>query len=153
MRPISELTAILSEPERAVRYLKRWGLSDPRRAQEELLQIARSGLTVDLAAILWNQLAEHLPQCADPDMALRNFACFVARARNPLSMGGLFERDPEAMPPLLQLFSSSQHFSDLLISDPESFDLLRLTEGQPVSREELIEELTAEVSVLEHEAA
>lgn len=153
MASISKLRTILSEPERAARYLKRWGLSDPRRAQEDLLQIARSGLSMDLAAILWDQLAEHLPQCADPDMALRNFACFVSRARNPLSMGGLFERDPEALPPLLQIFSSSQHLSDLLISDPESFDLLRLTEGQPVSREELIEELTAEVSALEHESA
>ena len=149
----SELAAILTEPERATAYLSRWGVSDTARAQEDLLQIARSGLTVDLVAILWEQLAEHLPQCADPDMALRNFAGFVARARNPLSMGTLFERDPEALPTLLQIFSTSQHLSDLLMSDPESFDLLRLTEGQPVSREELIEELTAEVSVLEHESA
>jgi len=149
----AEVVGILTQPESAVDYLGRWGLQDPKKAQEELRQIARSGLTPDLVQVLVEQLARYLPSCADPDMALRNFARFVARARNPLSMGALFERDPEATATLLQIFAASQHLSDLLISDPESFDLLRLTEGQPVGREELIEELTAEVAALEYEAA
>ncbi len=144
---------MLTQPDRALVYLDGWGLQDPKKGQEELRQIARCGLTVDLVENVLEQLGRHLPDCADPDRALRNFARFVARARNPLSMGALFERDPEALPTLVQIFAASQHLSDLLISDPESFDLLRLTEGQPVSREELIEELTAEVSALEHEAA
>ncbi len=36
---------------------------------------------------------------------------------------------------LLQIFSTSQYLSDLLITDHESYDLLRMTEGQPVGRE------------------
>ncbi len=149
----SQVVEILENPDRVPVYLGRWGISDPKRAHANLVQMARSGLTLDLVAILWDQLAEHLPECADPDMALTNFARFVVQARNPLSMGTLFERDSEALPTLLQIFSTSQHLSDLLISDPESFDLLRLTEGQPVRREELVDELVAEVSALEHEAA
>ena len=81
-----------------------------------------------------DQLAEHLPRSSDPDMALNNLERFVAAARNPLSLGTLFERDREALPTLLQIFATSQHLSDLLVTDRESFDLLRLTEGQPVAR-------------------
>ena len=84
-------------------------------------------------------------------MALNNLDRFVAAARNPLAVGTLFERDPGALPTLLQIFSTSQHFSDLLVADPESFDLLRLTEGQPVARQALVEDIVGEVSALEHE--
>ena len=45
----------------------------------------------------------------------------------------------------LQIFATSQHLSDLLITDTESYDLLRMTEGQPVARDALVEELAAEV--------
>ena len=47
----------------------------------------------------------------------------------------------------------SQHLSDLLNLDPESFDLIRLTEGQPVDRQKLVEELTTEISGLSDEHA
>ena len=81
-------------------------------------------------------------------MALNNLERFVAAARNPLSLGSLFERDREALPILLQIFSTSQHLSDLLITDSESYDLLRMTEGQPVPREVLVDEVVAEVAAL-----
>ena len=61
--------------------------------------------------------------------------------RNPLASGGLVERDLEALPHLLQILATSQHLSDLLVTDNESYDLLRLTEGQPVARDVLVEEL------------
>ncbi len=64
-------------------------------------------------------------------MALHNLTRFILAARNPLSAGTLFERDPDALPTLVQIFSTSQHLSDLLVADPESFDPLRLTEGHP----------------------
>ncbi len=37
--------------------------------------------------------------------------------------------------------------------DPEGFDLLRLTEGQPVARQALVDELVAEVAVMEHDTS
>ena len=37
---------------------------------------------------------------------------------------------------MLQILATSQHLSDLLVTDPESYDLLRITEGQPVSLEQ-----------------
>ena len=86
-------------------------------------------------------------------MALNNLDRFVGAARNPLSLASLFERDREALPILLQIFSTSQYLSDLLITDSESYDLLRMTEGQPVSRETLVNELGSEVAALADESS
>ena len=128
------------------------GIVDVRRAHGNLLGMAQAGVTLDLLAVLGEQLERHLPGCADPDMALLNLERFVRAARNPLAVGTLFERDPEALPTLLQIFSASHYLSDLLVMDPEGFDLLRLTEGQPVARQALVEELVAEIdAALEHE--
>ena len=49
---------------------------------------------------------------------------------------------------MLQIFCTSQYLSDLLICDPESFDLLRLTEGQPVAREVLVREICKDVEAV-----
>ncbi len=127
------------------------GIVDVRRAHGNLLGMATAGVTLDLLAVMASQLERHLPGCADPDMALHNLERFVAAARNPLAIGTFFERDPQALPTLLQIFSASQYLSDLLVSDPEGFDLVRLTEGQPVARQALVDELTAEIAALEHE--
>ena len=67
-------------------------------------------------------------------MALNNLERIITRGASPLAMGTFFERDPQALLTLLQILSASQHLSDLLVSDPEGFDLLRLTEGEPVAR-------------------
>lgn len=48
-------------------------------------------------------------------------------------------------------FSTSQFISDLLISQPETYDLLRITEGKPVSREILIDELLSELKTNSNE--
>ena len=84
-------------------------------------------------------------------MALNNLERFVRAARNPLSLGSLIQRDEDALPILLQMFSSSQHLGDVMISEPESYDLLRLTEGQAVAREPLVEEICGEISGVENQ--
>lgn len=150
---IEQLRNYLDNPAEAEGWLRSCSIEDPRRAHANLVGMATAGLTLDLLADVCAQLAEHLPRSSDADMALNNLERFVAGARNPLSLGSLFERDREALPILLQIFATSQHLSDLLITDPESYDLLRLTEGQPVSRETLIEELWAEVGALDDERA
>ena len=142
---IDQLHRYLDQPAEAETWLRSLGIVDPPRAHGNLVRIATSGITLDLVAVICDQLAEHLPRSSDPDMALNNLERFVAAARNPLSLASLFERDREALAILLQIFSTSQHLSDVLITDNESYDLLRLTEGQPVSRESIVAELTAEV--------
>ena len=148
---IATLRHYLDDADAAQEFLKRLGVVDPRRAHAALVSMASAGVTLDLLAGICDQLGQNLARCPDPDMALNNLDRFVAQARNPLSIGTLFERDATALPTLIQIFSTSQHFSDLLIADPEGFDLLRLTEGAPVARQMLVEDLVAEISALEHE--
>ncbi len=145
---IDQLHRYLDQPAEAEAWLRSWSISDPLRAHGNLVRIATFGVTLDLLAAMCDQLAEHLPRSSDPDMALNNLERFVAAARNPLSLASLFERDREALPILLQIFATSQHLSDLLIIDSESYDLLRITGGEPVARESLVDELCAEVSTL-----
>lgn len=146
---IDQLRKYLDNPAEAAAWLQSWGLSDIARGHGNLVRMAVAGLTLDLLAAICDILAEQLPRSSDPDMALNNLDRFVCAARNPLSLGSLFERDREALPILLQIFATSQHFSDLLIRDPHGYDLLRMTEGQPVAREVLVAELAAEIDALD----
>jgi glutamate-ammonia-ligase adenylyltransferase len=147
---IDALRRLLDDPA-AAGALAGWQLRDPARGHAGLLGMATGGVTLDLLADIAGQLARELPRTSDPDMALNNLHRFVAAARSPLALAALLQRDREALPVLLQIFSTSQHLSDLLIVDAEAYDLLRLTEGQPVARDTLVAELAAEVDALSDE--
>ena len=142
-----QVIEFLDSPSLAEQWLKQLGIDNTRRAHANLVQIAEAGVTIDLLAKICERMMQELPSISDADMALHNLERFVMASRSPLSLASLFERDSEALPILLQLFSTSQHLSDVLISEPETFDLLRITEGGPVSREILVEELMSEVRV------
>ena len=150
---IDQLRHYLDSPAAAEAWLRALGVSDVRHAHANVLSMATAGLTLDLLATVCECLAEQLPLASDADMALNNLDRFVAAARSPLALGSLFERDREALPILLQIFSTSQYFSDLLIRDPSGYDLLRMTEGQPVHRDVLVAELASEVDALGDPAA
>jgi glutamate-ammonia-ligase adenylyltransferase len=150
---IATLCQYLDDPSAAAVWLGGLGIVDVRRAHGNLVGMAAGGMTLDLLAEICGQLERHLPECADPDLALHNLERFVLASRNPLSVGTLFERDRYALPTLLQIFATSQYLSDLLVMDPAGFDLLRLTEGQPVAREALVDELVSEIAALEQEPA
>ena len=146
--PVKQLRQYLDDPSTSLQWLRSLGIRDTQRAHRNLAGMAEYGITLDLMAVICGQLAECLPRCSDPDMALNNFERYVDATRNPLSLASLMERDVEALPILVQIFSNSQHLSDVMVQDPESFDLLRITEGQPVSRELLVEEICSEVAAL-----
>ncbi|RIK82516.1 MAG: bifunctional [glutamate--ammonia ligase]-adenylyl-L-tyrosine phosphorylase/[glutamate--ammonia-ligase] adenylyltransferase [Planctomycetota bacterium] len=141
---LSTISALLDDPALAEARLRPMGVCEPSRVHEFLVRIADAGVTLDLVADLLGQFAVHLPRISDADMALNNLDRFFAAARSPLSLAALFERDRQALPILLQIFSTSQHLSDLLVTDGESYDLLRMTEGQPVARDVLVAEIVAE---------
>lgn len=71
------------------------------------------------------QLDAGLPRCPDPDMALRNIERFVAASPNRRESVRKLAESPRTIEVLLQVFSTSQHFSDMLIRDPDSIDWLR----------------------------
>ncbi|NLS95160.1 MAG: bifunctional [glutamate--ammonia ligase]-adenylyl-L-tyrosine phosphorylase/[glutamate--ammonia-ligase] adenylyltransferase [Planctomycetaceae bacterium] len=145
------LRSYLDDFKQAEAWLRSLKLENPKRAHGNLVRMATGGITLDLLAAICGQLQVRLPLCADPDMALNNLDRFVSAARNPLSLGALFERDPESLATLLQILSTSQHLADYLAADPEAYDLLRLTEGEAVARDRLVDDLVSEVEALDHE--
>ncbi len=142
-----QLITLLDNRDQADVWLDSLGIMNKRRAHQNLLKIAEQGVTLDLLARICERLGQHLPLLSDPDMAINNLERFVLASRSPLSLASLFERDDDALPVLLRMFSSSQHLSDVLIQEPETYDLLRITEGFPVSREILVEELLSEIQL------
>ena len=124
-------------------------LEDPAAGEAAWQRMAGARVPSDLIQVLQTQFAAEAPRLADTDMALRNLSDFLVGARNPLSTSALFERDIEALPHLLQLLCTSQYLADLLVRDQECYDLIRMTEGQPVSREMLVGELVSEVTSLD----
>ncbi len=136
----------LDHPSESAQWLASLSLSNPAIGHSNLLRMAEAGVPLDLLGVICDQFQQAAPALADPDMAWNNLQGFLCAARNPLSTAALFERDPEALPHLLQLINSSQYLSDLLIHDQESYDLLRMTEGRPVARDTLVEELAAEIA-------
>ena len=146
MNGLATIEHLLDDPQQAEPVLSALRVQNWQRAHANFSKLAALGLPLDLLASLYVQLKDHLPSVSDPDMALNNLERFFVRSRSPLALGSLFERDPTAVPILLKIFSTSQYLTDLLVNDPESYDALRLTEGQPISRETLVDELTSELA-------
>ena len=130
-------------------WLRSLGVSRQFAWRANLRRIAEAGVPLDLLASLCDQFHAVAPSLADADMAWNNLERFLASARSPLSTAALFERDPEALPSLLQLLSTSQYVSDVLVQDQECYDLVRMTEGRPVARDLLVEELVSELDQVE----
>ena len=150
---IRTLLGVLEQPQLAADHLRKWGLTDIALGQQVFVELAETGLTLDLLAGVCRQLAEHLPRMPDPDAALADFRRYLLAVRSPLGLAGLFERDPAAMRLLLCALSLGPRFADLLVADPEAFDLLRQTAGQPLEFDDLKSEVLAEVAAFGDERA
>ena len=144
MLPV-ELKAILDDEETAVNVLKDMGFQDLKAAHQSLLSIARHDVPLDLLEQILLELIVQLPQKPNPDLGLKNLERFIVSSRSPMSLAALLVRDPTALSALLDICSFSGWLSDLLVQDPEGFDLIRLTDGQPVAKAILVEELRAEL--------
>jgi glutamate-ammonia-ligase adenylyltransferase len=142
---IASLIEILDRPSSADELLCDWGVRDRQRARQTLLDLADTGLTLDLLAKLCTHLANRLPSEPEPDVALDAFRKFVLACRSPLALGSLFERDSSALVLLLRSFSLGPRWQKLLLAYPEAFDYLRQTEGQPRKRQTLLDEIQAEL--------
>ena len=122
---------------------------DWQAAQHHLAGIWSCGAPADLLAMLQGRLTEYLHELVDPDAAVANLDRFIAASRSPTSLLSLFERDQEALSALMQVFTTSQALANRLIADPESFDLMRASDGQPAERSFLVDELVAEIEPFE----
>ena len=141
MMQINDLIGLLDDSKSLTAWLNQTGFADLELAATNFQSIAQSGMTTDQVAEICDQLQAITPQISDCDMALNNLEKFTSASRSRLALGSLFQRDPTALPILLTIFSTSQYLADLLIRDTESYDYLRLTEGQLYPRDVLVDEL------------
>jgi len=150
---ISTLVRVLDDPHLAAEHLDAWKLRDVHRGQAALVELAESGLTLDLLAGLCEQLRQHLPNQAEPDVVLAALKRFLLAARSPLALVALVERDRTALPVLLRGLALGERWRELLVADPEAFDWLRTAEGNVIDRKALVSDAGAEVANLADERA
>jgi glutamate-ammonia-ligase adenylyltransferase len=141
-------------PELIRDWLAGLGVRDADRGRRELAELsARAGPgCLELVAQLAVQLDSVLPRCADPGMALGNLERFVAATPAIGATLARLAEDHRATEILLQVFSTSQYFSEVLIRDPELLDWLRSGPERP-DRSALIDELWSTLAGLPSEPA
>ncbi len=123
-----------------------FGCTDIDQAERNLQSIVNLGLPDDLVINLFQQLAKILPESTDADHVVGNLVRFAHASLSPQALLALFEREPDSLATLAQLFATSQYMAEQLIKDPVAFDLLRMTDGQPVQATLLADEILAEVN-------
>lgn len=145
------LVSLLDRPDDAPAVLKPWRVADAAAARHVLLDLADAGVTLDLLATLCTQLDALLPEVGDANSVLEGLRQIVLASRSPLSFAALAERDTTTLPMLVRVLDWGGVWRETILRDPEAFDLLRLTEGQPVDRATLVADITAEVTNLHDE--
>lgn len=138
------LQLCLDSLEEAKPRLHGWNLRDFERGQRNLQDIVRT-LGIDRSAELCHVLGRLLPRCADPDMALNNLDRFLANVAGCDQLTTLLDGRARTLETMLQLFGTSQFFSDLLIANPDYLDALRIPLRSSPSRAEMLAQLQGEV--------
>lgn len=118
---------------------------DAESIARHLAQMSKLGIPAELFETFLSQLGRFLENTADAERVVVNLSRFLENSRSPMAWLSLFEREPDSLEVLVQLFATSQYMADQLIGTPESFDLLRMTGGSPVSKQILQDELFSEI--------
>src|ERR1043165_3763609 len=138
-----QLRRCLESPEQVRKLLVDWRLSDFERGKSNLVELANI-LGLDALSELCHPLGRLLPRCPDPDMALNNLDRYFASA-GTAAMPTLMEGRARTLETMLQLFSTSQFFSDLLILNPDYLEMMRIPLRSSPSRTEMLDQLRSEV--------
>ncbi len=127
-------------------------LRDPERGWRNLSGIA-AALPADGMRDLGAALARLLPRCPDADRALNNLERFLAQPGGADRLPFLLDNRARTLEILLQLFGVSQSFSDLLVADPASLDMLRVPLRRSPSAAEMRAQLQEEVDAAYEDSA
>src|SRR5437879_4934763 len=122
---LEQLRQCLDVPERSRSLLQSWQVRDIERGGRNLSYLA-GHLGVEGLRDFCSPLARLLPRCPDADMALNNLERFLAQPEGRDKVSALLENRARALEILLQLFSNSQSFSDLLVANPDFLAMLRV---------------------------
>ncbi len=120
-----ELAAALEgEGEDLAWRLHEAGLRDLKAALAAVRSLAEDAMARDRFIGVLARLLAALPQCADPDMALRNLDRFARASLDRVSLYGALLDHPALVRFLADLLSFSEFLSDILIRNPEYFEWL-----------------------------
>ncbi len=115
----------------AAAALKELGFAHPAESANHLALLAEGAPRAsssprrrELIERLSPALIDEIRTLADPDLALRNLASFIAAVGARTSFLALLEEHPATRQALLKLFASSDHLSTLFIRHPELLDTL-----------------------------
>ncbi len=133
-------------------FLDSWGIDDLERGRRNYQALTQS-LGENQFSSLVDPLTRFLPQQADPDMALNNLERFFAAPKARDRLPALLEGTADRLEELLQLLSTSQFFSDLLVVDPDLLDVLWVPLRQSPTTEQLIDQLRSEVDAASDDTA
>jgi len=149
---LDHLRRCLEEFEASRALLQNWNLRDLERGWRNLAHLA-DAIGPDALRELCHPLGRLLPRCADPDMALNNFERFLANPAGASQLPTLLEARARSLETLLQLLSTSQFFSDLLVANPDYLDMLRVPLRRSPSPKELHDHLQTEVDAAFEDSA
>ena len=138
--------SILNAPSATRLWLGGLGIRDVDRAIRDLRDLTERSRDPSITSKIAFHLDALLPRCPDPGMALSNLERFISACPDPRPSLALLADYPRTTEVLVQLFSTSQHFSEVMISDPSLLDWLR---AGPVrcDRETMLTELQHAVSL------
>jgi [glutamine synthetase] adenylyltransferase / [glutamine synthetase]-adenylyl-L-tyrosine phosphorylase len=100
------------------------GFTDPDRARRILLSLAGQGVTDDDVAALLPSLFDALRKSPDPDRGLNNFSRWTDSVTSRYTHFQYLLRHPAALDIFFNVCGVSQLFSDILIRNPEYFEIL-----------------------------
>jgi [glutamine synthetase] adenylyltransferase / [glutamine synthetase]-adenylyl-L-tyrosine phosphorylase len=129
-----------------------WHLRDAERGWRNLTHLAET-VSLDALRDLCTPLGRALPRCPDPDMALNNLERFLANPAGAAQIPALLDNRGRILEIMVQLFSTSQLFSDLLVTNPDYIDMLRVPLRRSPSREELVAGLQTEVDAAHEDSS
>jgi glutamate-ammonia-ligase adenylyltransferase len=149
---VDQLRQCLDSAEQARPLLQAWGLRDNEGGTRNLADLARA-VGLDAVLELCHPLGRLLPRCPDPDMAFNNLERFLANPTGAQQLPTLLEGRGRSLEVFLQLLSTSQFFSDLLIANPDYLDMLRVPLRSSPSQQEMQDQLQAEVDAAFEDSA
>ncbi len=141
---LDQLRNSLASLDGARALLHSWSLRDAERGWRNLTHLAAS-LSPEALKDLCSPLTRFLPRCPDADMALNNLERFLANPAAAVQLPSLYENRARTLEILIQLFGTSQSFSDLLSLNPDYLDMLRVPLRRSPSAVELQTQLQGEI--------
>ncbi len=146
---LKQLQAYLDAPETAKEWMDAIGITHAAGGMRNMKSIASHDPTLEFMGDFVDVVSPLIRWSADPDMVLNSLERFFQASRSPRTLFSLFLQDKVSLSTLLDIFATSQYLGDMLINEPELFETVRQSDGQPQSQRQLTDELVDEIMGLE----